>query len=127
MELDRNNEALVVHIASLTSKITIYLAWETQIVLLLAKRVTVLMEYADFVNVFLKELAEMLSKRTDINEHTIKLEESKQLPYRSIYSLGPIEFKTLKTYIKTHLVIDFIRPLKSPTGAPIFFYLKAWW
>lgn len=33
----------------------------------------------------------------------IKLKRDKQLFYRSIYSLGLEELKTLKVYIKTHL------------------------
>ena len=32
--------------------------------------------------------------------------------------------ETLKTYIKTHLKTGFIRPSKSPTGAPILFDKK---
>ena len=62
----------------------IYLARKAQIALLLAKEVTISAEYADFVDVFLKESVEMLPERTGINEHTIKLEKNKQPPY------GPI-------------------------------------
>ena len=38
-----------------------------------------------------------------MNEHAIKLEEGKQPPFGPIYSLGPVELDTLKTYIKTNL------------------------
>ena len=41
-----------------------------------------------------------------------------------IYSLRPVELEILKTYIKTNLANNFIRPSKSPTGAPIFFDKK---
>ena len=59
-----------------------------------------------------------------MNEHAIKLEEGKQPPFGPIYSLGTVELETLKTYIETNLANDFIRPSKSPTGAPILFDQK---
>ena len=81
-------------------------------------------EYSDYSNVFSAEYAVELSKNTGINEHTIELEEGKQPPFEPIYSLEPVELETLKTYIKTNLAISFIRPSKSPTGAPILFDKK---
>ena len=65
-----------------------------------------------------------LPENTGINEHAIELVESKQPPYGPIYSLGPVELETLKAYIETHLKTGFIRPSKSPAGAPIFFDKK---
>ena len=59
-----------------------------------------------------------------MNEHTIKLEESKQPSFGLIYSLGPVELETLKTYIETNLANSFIRPFKSPAGVPILFDRK---
>ena len=67
----------------------------------------------------------MLSERIEFNEHVIDLEDGKQLPYGPIYSLGLVELETLKTYIKTHLKTGFIRPSKSPAGAPILFDKKS--
>ena len=99
MALDENVETFVVYVVSLTSKITIYSARKAQIALLLAENITVLAEYADFINVFLKKSAKMLPERTDINEHAIKIKESKQLAYRPICSLGSVELEILKTYI----------------------------
>ena len=100
--LDKNIEVFVVHVSFLSqeSKITIHPAQEAQIASLLAKEITVPAKYSDFADVFSKESAEVLPKRTKINEHAIKLEDSKQPPYRPIYSLGPIELETLKTYIE---------------------------
>ena len=60
-----------------------------------------------------------LSENTGINEHVIELNEGKQPLYNLIYSLGPVELETLKAYIETHLKTGFIRPFKSPAGAPI--------
>ena len=65
-----------------------------------------------------------LLDNTGINEHAIELEESKQPPFRPIYSLGPVELEMLKTYIKTDLANGFIRPSKSPAGILIFFDWK---
>ena len=36
-----------------------------------------------------------------------------------------MELETLKTYIETNLANRFIRPSKSPAGAPILFYRKS--
>ena len=92
--------------------------------LILAKKVIALVEYLDFANVFLEKSANVLFKQTGVNEHDIKLEKGKQPPYRHIYSLWPIELKTLKTYIKTNLANGFIQTSKLPTSAQILFIRK---
>ena len=84
---------------------------------MLTEKVTVPAIYSDFADVFLEKLANVLSKQTKANEYAIKLKHGKQLPY----SLGPIKFEIFKTYIKTNLANGFIKALKSPAGAPIFF------
>ena len=81
-------------------------------------------EYSDYSDVFSAENAAELPENTGMNEHAIKLEEGKQPPFDPIYSLGPVELETLKTYIKTNLANSFIRPSKSPAGAPILFDRK---
>ena len=77
------------------------------------------MEYSDYSNVFSAENTAEFPENTEMNEHAIELEDGKPPPFGPIYSLGPVELETLKTYIKTNLVNGFIRPSKSPTGAPI--------
>ena len=59
-----------------------------------------------------------------MNEYAIKLEEDKQPPFRSIYSIGPVELETLKSYIETNLANNFIRLFKSPIEAYILFDRK---
>ena len=95
----------MVYIDTITSKMTIYLERKAQISLLKAKEapVSIPAKYLDFTNVFSEEIAAVLSKHTKINTNAINLEEDKQPPYGPIYSLGLVELKTLKTYIKTHL------------------------
>ena len=110
--------------ASLTSKIWIYLAPEAQIALLITKKVIVPAKYLDFANVFLKKSVKVLPKHTGINKHAIELEDGKQPPYKPIYSLILVKLKSLKTYIKTNLANGFIQPSKSPAGALILFVCK---
>ena len=95
--LDDNFQAFVLHVSSLISRMTIHPAREAQLALLLAKKVTVPTEYSDFADIFSKKSANVLSEQTEANEHAIKLEEGKQLPYGPIYSLRPVELETLKT------------------------------
>ena len=95
---------------------TIHLAWKAQIALLLAKEITVLEKYLDFIDIFSKESAEVLLEQTVINEPTIKLQKGKQPPYSPIYSLGSVELKLLKIYIERNLANSFIWPSKSPAG-----------
>ena len=65
-----------------------------------------------------------LFENTGINRHVIKLQDAKQPPYGPIYSLRPVELKTLKTYIKNYLKTGFIWSSKSSAGAPILFDKK---
>ena len=76
MVLNKNIEAFVVYISSLSLglRMTIHPAKKVSIVLLLAKEVTVLAEYSDFANIFLKKSANIFPKQTKANKHTIKLE-----------------------------------------------------
>ena len=60
-----------------------------------------------------------LLEYTRMNDHAIKLVKSKELLLGPIYSLEPVQLETLKTYIKTNLANDFIRPSKSSAGAII--------
>ena len=60
-----------------------------------------------------------LLKHTRINNHVIKLEKDKQLPFRLIYSLKPVKLKTLKIYIETNLANGLICSSKFPAKAHI--------
>lgn len=66
-----------------------------------------------------------LPENIGINEHTIKLIDGKQPFYRPIYVFSPVELKTLKVYIETHLITGFIQPSKSPARASSFFDKKS--
>ena len=78
-------------------------------------------EYFNYGNVFsVEKMAEFL-EYIRMNEHAIKLEESKQSLFGSIYSLGLVELEMLKTYIKINLANSFIWLSKSPAGTLILF------
>ena len=113
----------MVHVTSLSTMV-IHPAREAQIALLVAEKVKIPTEYSDFSNVFSEEKALILSEATELNQHAIELQEGQQPLYGPIYSLGPVELETLKTYIKTNLANGFIRPSKSPAGALILFVGK---
>ena len=122
--LDENLETFVVHVVSFNLTPRLHLDRAAQIASLLAKEVKISDEYSDFADVFSEEKALVLPECTELNKHAIDLENSKQLLYRPIYSLGLVELETLKTYIETHLKTGFIWPSRSPTGAPIRFDKK---
>ena len=122
--LDENSETFVIYVASLSLVPGIHPDRETQIASLLTKEVKIPDKYSDFTDVFSEEKTLVLLERTEFNEHAIDLEDSKQPPYGPIYSLGPVELETLKTYIETHLKTGFIQPSKSLAGAPILFDKK---
>ena len=114
----------MVHVAALSiSMMLVHPSCQVQIRLLLADKTPtkVPLEYLDYADNFLFDLAIELSENTGINEYAIKLVEGKQPPNGSIYSLGLVELETLKTYIETYLKTGFIWPFKSPASAPIFF------
>lgn len=121
--LDLGKEAFVIYMAflGLSPKMSMHPAWKTQRALLVTEEVTILARYSNFANVFIKKLAAKLLKHFDINKYSINLESDKYPPYRSIYSLGPVELKTFKTYIETNLANGFIRLSKSPVGTLILF------
>ena len=133
--LDPESETFVVHVASLSSDaspssspLDVHPSRRPQISGLIAEEAPtkVPAEYSDFADVFSPDLASKLPKHTGINDHAIELVDNCQQPlYGPIYSVGPVELETLKVYIETNLANGFIRPSKSPAGAPILFDWKS--
>lgn len=78
-------------------------------------------EYFDYNDVLSTKNITELAEYNRIIDHAIDLEEDKQLLFKPIYSLGPVELETLKTYIKTNLTNGFIQPSQSLAKAPILF------
>lgn len=76
--------------------------------LLLIKKVTILVIYLNFINIFLKKLALKLLKYSSINNYIIKVKIGQQLSYMLTYSLKFVKLKTFKTYIEINLANHFI-------------------
>ena len=132
--LDPEHETYIIHIESVSSNaslnpspLNIHPFRRTQISGLIMKEAltNVPIKYSDFANIFSPDLASKLLKHIGINDHTNELVDGQQPPYGPIYNLGPVELETLKAYIKTNLANGFIRPSKSPAGAPILFNRKS--
>ena len=125
--MDVNSETFMVHMAIRERKeMPVHSKRQAQVGALLFDEAPteVPAEYSDYSDVFSAENAAELPENTGMNEHAIELEEGKQPSFGPIYSLGPVELETLKTYIKTNLANGFIRPSKSPAKAPILFNRK---
>ena len=54
----------------------------------------------------------------------INLEEGSTPPLGQMYSLSQTELVALREFIDEHLATGFIRPLRSPYGAPVLFAKK---
>ena len=76
---NENIKNFMVHISflSLKSKMIIHITQKVQIVLLLAKNLTALAKSTHFVNIFLKKLAKILPKQTNISKHAIEIVDDK--------------------------------------------------
>ena len=125
--LDINNKMFVMHITIWKQEeIPVYFENQAQIRALLFDKASteVPAAYSNYNNIFSVEYAIEFLENTKINKHAIKLEESQQLPFKSIYSLRLVELKILKTYIKTNLANGFIQPFILSIGALILFDRK---
>jgi hypothetical protein len=80
-------------------------------------------EYHDYMDVFSETLARELPPHRDY-DHQIELEENTTPPHGKLYNMSEVELKTLKDYLDDMLDKGFIRPSKSPAGAPVLFVKK---
>ncbi len=82
------------------------------------------LDYSDLQAVFSKKNAELLPKERPYDCPIDLIDKNSIPPYRALYQLTEPEMKVLENYIKENLQKGFIRPSKSPSGAPIFFVKK---
>lgn len=82
------------------------------------------MEYSNFADIFLLELAAKLLEFTEINDYVIHLVNDKQAFYQAIYWPELVKLDILKSYIKMNLVNSLIRLFKISTNTPILFVWK---
>ena len=78
-----------------------------------------------FNNILFTENIANFLENFGINKYIIEMKKGKQLLFRSIYRLRPVELKTLKTYIKNNLANGFICFFKSSIKALILFNRKS--
>ena len=79
LALDKDVEAFVVYVISLSLNLMpIYPAQKAQIALLVIEKVQIPSKYSDFLDIFLKEKALILSEIIDLNQHAIKLQKDDQ-------------------------------------------------
>ena len=80
-------------------------------------------DYHDFADVFSTGKADTLPPHRPY-DLKIDLEDGASPPPSRMYSLSPSELATLRKFIEENLASKFIRPSKSPHGAPILFIKK---
>src|SRR3984957_14815174 len=80
-------------------------------------------EYHDFANVFSKVKANKLPPHRPYNLK-INIEEGSTPPLGLIYSLLKTELEALREFLDENIANGFIRPTRSPYGAPILFVKK---
>ena len=124
--LNTDDEIFMVHIAALVEPTTILIHpfCQAKVASLMSEKTGICAEYSNFFSIFSLKSGAELQGHTRINDYLIDLLNDKQPPYSPIYSLGLVELKTLKTYIKANLASGFIRPSKSPASALILFVQK---
>ena len=126
--INPEHETYVIHVASLSSTpLKIYHLWRPLISSVTAEETltNVPNKYDKFADVFFLNLVAKLPKHTGIIKHAIELVDGQQPLYGPIYSLEPVELKTLKAYIKTNLANSFIWLSTSSAFAPILFDWKS--
>ncbi len=83
-------------------------------------------EYHDFLNVFFKEKANILSSHKK-HDHRIELEKDHESDheYVSLYNLSEDELLLIKKYFKEHLNKDFIESSIASYASSILFAKKS--
>lgn len=80
-------------------------------------------QYHDLLAAFSKQKADTLPPHRPY-DLSIDLEEGKSPPFGPLYSLSELELAALSSWLQENLKKGFIRPSKSPAGAPILFVKK---
>ena len=81
-------------------------------------------EYHEFLDVFSRKDADILSKHRPGYDYTIELMESKAPTWGPLYSLSTNELKMLKAYIEKMVNKGFIQASSLSAASPVFFAKK---
>lgn len=126
--LDSEHKVFVVYIVALGMDLgeEMHSSKKTQIVYIKVDKAPtkVSSKYIDFENVFLQKLTMELPYHTKINDHVSDLVDDREPPYGTIYSLGSVELKILKAYIKNNPANSFNISSKSFLRVPMLFGKK---
>jgi len=82
------------------------------------------LEYHDFLNVFSRELANILPERRSY-DHKIQLLKSKTSIFEPLYDMSQDELRVLKKYLKDNLVKNFIQASSFLAISSILFVKKS--
>jgi hypothetical protein len=80
-------------------------------------------EYHDFLDVFSRELTNILSERR-FYDHKIQLQKGKTSTFEPLYDMSQDELRVLKKYLKDNLTKDFIQASSFPAISSILFVKK---
>ena len=80
-------------------------------------------EYEDYADVFSEAEAARFPDSTRV-EHSIPIEEGKEVPFGPIYKLSANELRVLREYIDSSMAKGWIQRSESPAGSPILFVPK---
>jgi len=82
------------------------------------------LEYHDFLDVFSRELTNILSERR-FYDHKIQLQKGKTSIFEPLYDMSQDELRILKKYLKNNLIKDFIQVSSSLAISSILFVKKS--
>jgi len=83
-----------------------------------------LFEYHDFLDVFSRELTNILSERR-LYDHKIQLQKNKTSIFEPLYDMSQDELRILKKYLKNNLIKDFIQVSSFLAISSILFVKKS--
>ncbi len=81
-------------------------------------------EYHDFLDVFSRELTNILSERR-LYDHKIQLQKNKTSIFEPLYDMSQDELRILKKYLKNNLIKDFIQVSSFLAISSILFVKKS--
>jgi len=80
-------------------------------------------EYHDYFYLFDKASADVLPPHR-VYDHRIPLKKDFIPPFGPLYSMSPVELRTLREWLDENLKKGFIRPSSSPAASPVLFVKK---
>lgn len=81
-------------------------------------------QYAEFTNLFKKQLTDKLPPHRPGCDHEIKIESGKEIPWGPLYGMSRDELLVLRKTLTELLDKNYIRASSSPAGAPVLFVRK---